>query len=321
MSDANRQQLRFVKYVILQTTIGPSIACDIFVLIHFSRCWRREIINAPQNHVILCLLLVSFIQKLIDGLFLLYYLRSGVALQKTSEFCASWDWIDYSSTSISLYLLTWCCVERHLFIFHSGMMKVKRWLIFLHYLPLLLCLIYPPLFYFVVIFFPSSCTNIWDYSVAFCSGACYSFVPFLGAFDWIIHYGTPIILIVLTNILLISRVIHQRIRHRRPVRWSRQRRLILQLTFISLLYLTFSSPQVIIGVIQAIWAPDLLVDIQYDYFYYMAYFANQFLPFVIFSSLPTLHREVNRWFQRIKRYLVGRTRVGPHRINATIIEM
>jgi hypothetical protein len=68
------ERLRLIKYALLQSTIGPSLICDLFVFIHFIRHWRKAIVTAPQNHVILCLLLVSFIEKMSDTPFILYCL-------------------------------------------------------------------------------------------------------------------------------------------------------------------------------------------------------------------------------------------------------
>jgi hypothetical protein len=79
MADAI-ERIRLIKYAILQTTIGPSLICDLFVFIYFIRHWRKEILTMPQNHVILCLLIVSFIQKITDVLFYLYLLRWGIVI-------------------------------------------------------------------------------------------------------------------------------------------------------------------------------------------------------------------------------------------------
>jgi hypothetical protein len=89
------EHLRLVKYALLQTTIGPSMICDLLVFTHFIRYWRKEIITAPQNHVILCLLIASFIQKITDVPFALYFLRWGIVYQQTYDFCVIWDWFNY----------------------------------------------------------------------------------------------------------------------------------------------------------------------------------------------------------------------------------
>ena len=170
-----------------------------------------------------------------------------------------------------------------------------------HYIPIIVCLIYTPLFYTAVIFFPTSCDNIWDYTVIYCGGACYSFVPLLGTFDWLFHYGIPPLIICFTNIILFLRVIWQKIKLQRPVEWRRQKRMIIQLAFICVLYLILLSPSIILGIIETLWSRDFLSDIQYNYFYYLLYFINQFLPFIIASSLPEMHKEVKQWKERVSR--------------------
>jgi hypothetical protein len=303
MTDAN-ERVRLIKYAVLQTTIAPSLICDLFIIIHFIRHWRKQIIKAPQNHVILCLLLVSFIQKITDAPFILYYLRWGVVIQQTYTFCVAWNWWDDSTLAVSLHLVTWCCIERHLFVFHNQMMKKKWCLILFHYIPLIICLLYTPVFYAIVEFFPTRCTNVWDYSLI-CGGACYSFDPFLGAYDWLCNYGFPTLIILLANIFLFCRIIWQKVKQQRPVQWRRQKRMIIQLVFISLLYLILLLPSVIVGVIEALLLPTFLVDIQFNYFLYILYFINQLLSFVIVGSLPELQKELRQWTHHMRRYLGG----------------
>jgi hypothetical protein len=68
--------------------------------------------------------------------------------------------------------------------------------------------------------------------------------------------------------------------------------MIIQLAFISTLYLILESLAVILGTIRALWLPTFSTDIEFDYFYYIAYFINQFLSFVIISSLHDMHKEI-----------------------------
>ena len=301
---------RLIKYGILQTTVGPSLICDLFVFIHFIRHWRKAIATAPQNHVILCLLIISFLEKITDVPFVLYYLRWGVVAQQTDAFCIIWNWWAYSSFTINLDLVMWCCFERHLFIFHNQMMKKKWCLILFHYIPLIICLLYTPLFYIAVIPFPTGCANVWDYSVIVCGSPCFTyFDPLFGTFDWLFHYATPTLVILLTNLFLFCRVIWQKIKQQQPIQWSRQKCMIAQLVFISLLYLIFLSPAVIVAVIEDLWSPLFLINLQYDYFWYLMYFINQLLPFVIVSSLPKMHKEFRQWIRQIRRRLGGEVRV------------
>jgi hypothetical protein len=174
------------------------------------------------------------------------------------------------------------------------------------------CLCYTPFFYLRFIFFPTTCTNTWDYTIIYCGGACYSyFDPFLGTFDWIFNYGFPSLIIISANFLLFSRVIWYKIKQGRAIQWRRQKRMITQLTFISTLYFIFMLPQVVVGSIQTLWSPTFLSDIQSNYFYYIVYFINQLLPFVIVSSLPEMHKDGKRWIERVKQHFIHERQVQP----------
>ncbi|UJR22465.1 hypothetical protein I4U23_025522 [Adineta vaga] len=168
------------------------------------------------------------------------------------------------------------------------------------------------MFYFRFIFFPDECTNDWDYTLIYCGGPCYLYTKrFLGTFDWLFHCGTPVLIIFFANLLLFYRILCQKLRRQRRVGWRRHKRLIIQLAFISILFLILASPAIIVGCIQLLWLPTFLIDIQNDYFYYIGCFINQLLPFVIVSSLPKLNQEIRRRFVRIKRRFCGRLRIQP----------
>ncbi|UJR32455.1 hypothetical protein I4U23_019917 [Adineta vaga] len=305
------EQIHIIKYTLLQITIVPSLICDLFVFAYIIRRWRKEILSSTQNHFIQCLLLVSFIQKTTDLPMSLYLLRWGVVLLKNNSFCLFWGWIDYSLLTVSLHLVMWCSIERHLFVFHSQLMKKQTYLILFHYIPMIICLLYSMLFYLFVIILPTMCENVWDYTLLFCGGGCFAYIPFWGTFDWLFHYATPIIILLLSNVLLVYRFIWQKIRRRQQVQWRRQRRMILQLTFISLLYIFLMSPEIILGIIQALWQSTFAIDIQINYFYFIANFINQFLPFIIISSLPGIHCEFQQYILPLKRYFGYTQQIHP----------
>jgi hypothetical protein len=208
---------------------------------------------SSHNYAIICLLIASFGQKMTDVPFLLYYIRWGVSIQQSYTLCTIWNWLDYALITGPLHILAWFCIERHLFVFDSQMMKKKWCLIIFHYEPLIICLIYAPLFYLVVLVFPSKCTNISSDCI-FCKS--FSFVSYQMA---------------------------KKNSQRRSIEWRRQKWMVIQLVFISTLCLILDSPAVIVRAIRCLWLPTFAIDIQINY---IAYFINQFLPFVIVSSLP-----------------------------------
>ncbi|CAF1024198.1 unnamed protein product [Adineta ricciae] len=82
--------------------------------------------------------------------------------------------------------------------------------------------------------------------------------------------------------------------------------MIIQFAFISILYFTFMLPEIIVGVIEALWDSTFLSDIQYS-----AYFVNQFLPFIIVGSLPNIYKQFREWIQFIKRAICLRGHIEP----------
>lgn len=304
--------LQALKYILLQVSTGPSLICDLFVFIHFIRRREKEIARSPHNHAILLLLVISFIQKITDVPFLLHYLHWGISMRQNFTFCLIWNWIDYTSLSGLLQVLAWFSLERHLFIFHNAWMKQAWCIVSFHYIPLLICLVYAPCFYLVVILLPTVCINTWDYRVMLCGSACYTYASaFVGTFDWLFNYGMPTLIIFLANLLLIYRVLWRRNRVRgRGIRRS-QRWMIIQLFYISTLVLSLMLPAVILGVVQVLWSPTFAIDLQYNYFYYIYYFIHQLLPFVIVSSLPETHKDIRRWLLRLRRNVNDRTRIHP----------
>ena len=311
MSEVNERN-EFGKYLVLQVTTVPSLLCDILILIHFIRHWKKEIVESSHNHAFVYLILASCIQKSVDVPFLLHYLRWGFSLLQNSTFCLAWCWIDYSLISCLLHMLAWFSIERHLFVFHHQWMKKKSSLLLFHYVPLVICSVYAPLFYLIVIFFPSKCANTWIYSEMFCGGACYVYNdPVLSTFDWLFHYATPVLIIFLANILLFLRVVWRKLALGQPIDWRRQRWMILQLVYLSTLCLVLQGPATIIGVIQMLWLPTFAYDVQTNYLFYITYFLYQFLPIVIMTSLPGFHKDIRQCIRRIERTFGNGPRVYP----------
>jgi len=315
--DDQEAKIRLVKYIILQISIVPSLLCDLFVFAYIIRNWKKEIVNAPQNHVIALMLLTSFIQKTAETPLSLYFLYWGTVFKESDGFCMYWSYIDFSLLIACLHLITWCAIERHLFVFHGQIMKKKWCLIVFHYIPMFVSLLVGPMFYFGTIIVFTECTNMWIYTYMFCGGPCYAYIPFWGAFDWIFISGIAIVILFFANVLLFHRFMLQKRRHQRIVQFNQKRRIIIQLSFTSLLYLILPTPAVIFGVIQAVWLPTFGLDMQANYFIYACSFTSQLLPYVIISSFPGVRHEFRSWIDRIRRYFGGRARVQVQTITIT----
>ncbi len=62
----------------------------------------------------------------------------------------------------------------------------------------------------------------------------------------------------------------------------------------SILILIFITLAVVVSAIQALWLPKYTIDLQLNYFYYLGYFMNQLLPFVIVGSLPQMKKRYSK---------------------------
>lgn len=150
-----------VKFWLLFLFSIPSTICSLLIFLYFYKRRRRLSI---QLHVILLLVLISFLQITTDNPFgIAYYYHECVPI-RSNFFCLWWNWWDYSTCSMLIMNMAWGSVERHILVFHNTLMSTRRKRQIFHLLPTLFVSIYPLLFYFAIIFL-NSCENQWDYTM------------------------------------------------------------------------------------------------------------------------------------------------------------
>lgn len=149
-----------VKFWILLVLSIPSTICSLLIFLYFYN--RRKRLSI-QLHVILLLVIVSFIQITTDNPFgIAYYYHEQVPITSNS-FCLWWNWWDYSTSGMLIMIMAWGSVERHVLVFHNAVMSTRRKRTIFHLFPMLLVCIYPLIFYFAIIFL-NSCENDWDFN-------------------------------------------------------------------------------------------------------------------------------------------------------------
>ncbi|CAF4109303.1 unnamed protein product [Adineta steineri] len=82
----------------------PSIICSVFILFYFIRF--REVVKRLNNHIILALLLINFIQVISEMPLTLIMLRTGFVAIQSPTFCLFW--IDHylpMSNKLRLYTI------------------------------------------------------------------------------------------------------------------------------------------------------------------------------------------------------------------------
>jgi hypothetical protein len=257
--------------------------------------------KALRNHVILILVIISLINVSIDLPFTINSYRLGYDQPRNPSFCVWWYFLDYTLIIESIFLAATASIQRHILIFHAQWFHSQRTRWLLHFIPIILCIIYPLLFYLIVIVF-FSCKHSDDNDSRRCPQPCYTDNNVLFYFDWIFNTAFPLLTIVLANVTLIIRVIRsmRKIRRRQSLTWKRQRKLTIQLLTLSLLYVFCWAPSTILSIIQSFTLRDILNDNPpLDYLNYLTYFVCPLQPFICLLGLPELIKSIQKTFERI----------------------
>ncbi|CAF1413812.1 unnamed protein product [Adineta steineri] len=129
----------------------------------------------------------------------LSYLHNGISLVTSDGFCKFWSAQDFILGGIILMLMTYSSSERYLLIFHRPF--ILRHFIILHYLPIIICILYPFIFYIGIIYiYP--CITYFDYTVNLCGGPCYVFDIIPSTFDLLFNITVFETIALLGNIVL-----------------------------------------------------------------------------------------------------------------------
>ena len=301
------------KFVLLLIVEICSILCSMTILSYLVRCWHVMVIKALRNHIILILMIISFINVTLDLPFTINTYRLGYDDPRTPTFCRWWYWIDYTLIITSLFLTASASVQRHVLIFNAHWLNSRRTRLLVHFMPILICLIYPPVFYLAVIVGHTCELTEEEATSESCSQPCYTSNNVLFNVDWIFNTACPLAVMIIANIILIIRVIHsmRKTRRKQALTWKRQRKLTLQLLVLSSLYIVGWLPSTVLSIIQSFVSPTIMDDLpQLDYLNFIAYFVCPSQPFVCLMGLPELIKSLK---SRVKRLATKTSVVVPLR--------
>lgn len=310
MTDENQTSIennssppQFVEFILLLIVEIPSICCTLLILIYFVLHWRSMITKALRNHVILLLTIMSFFYISFDLPFTINSYRLNFDQPRTKSFCLWWYWLDYVLVVSSILLAATASVQRHVLIFNFQFFHRKSLRIVFHYCPLIICILYPPIFYFVLIYLYSC-----EYSIVddddddqYCIYPCYLDNTILFNIDWLVNTLIPVFVIVLANLVLIIRVVRslRKFRRRKVLILKRQRKLMIELLLISSLYAIGWGPSTIVSVVEQFFLPNLSSNIpQLSYLDYISYFVCPLQPFTCLIISPELTTWIRKFFKR-----------------------
>ena len=159
-------------------------------------------------------------------------------------------------------------------------------------LPLILLLIYAAIYYTLVIFNPP-CQNTYIYTLPVCGASpCHLFDPVLGMWEMGVHGCLMTIIIATFNIGLLIRVVVNKRRTRQTFQWRKYRKMIIQLLSVSIIYLTFSLPVMIMWVARLCGLPpNVGVEAQLISFFF-TYWVVLLIPIVSLTSVPDLKKKI-----------------------------
>ena len=229
-----------VKFGIFLALQIPSLVCSLYLFSQYAT--RPNLRRSIHHHVLFALLCSSFLFVAIpisasEAFFYTSYVRPASVF-----FCASWTWIHYSTNVGNLVLMAFACGERHWLLFRLNPLRTKWIRVICHYIPIAACMLYPTLFYFVLIYlYP--CVPVYDFTQLLCVMPCYFLSSNVANFDTYVNNWVPIFAIpFLSGTLLFRFLLQKRRMHIEMFQWKRDRKMVVQLFSIAALYLCMWSP-------------------------------------------------------------------------------
>ncbi|CAF1127932.1 unnamed protein product [Adineta ricciae] len=218
-----------------------AIFTSIFVLYHL--LFDRALRQALNNHIIIVILFTNFISDFTSTPWLIYYNFTGTSLVPNPIFSLVWVYIDYASYALQTMLFAWATIERHILVFHDQWLRTTTQRIFIHYLPTTIIFLYVTLYY-LLLCFVRFCSNIYDYSQVYglVDGHCELENVFFQRWCLIFDQTIPTMIIIISNIGLLERIFSAKRRAHQAINWRKQRRMIIQLLSLSVLFFVLNVP-------------------------------------------------------------------------------
>ena len=310
---------RIIRFWIL---IVCQILSILFSVLVFVCLLKSGELNTQRlhNHAIIAILVTYFLLLVIELPITLAFAYRGYVLPSSPEFCSFWIGCNYGLFAIGSYLLAFASIERYFLIFHDHF--VRSWRHLVHYPPMAVCILYPILFYSLMITV-SPCQNTYNYERYLCGNACYQQQLIEGTIDWIFNGSLPIVVIALINVVLAVRVTCQKRSIRMTNQWRKIRLMYIQLLSVSMIYCCIWIPFMIISLIQIFVDPTFCRDVTRFLLNYTLYICPLVSPFLCLAGLPTVRQQViavlripQQGYHRNRNQVIPRT-ITTMRMNKT----
>ncbi|CAF1260409.1 unnamed protein product [Adineta steineri] len=269
-----------------------SLICSLFVLFHF--LFDSTLRHALHNHVIIVILIVCIIAELTTIPFMMYFYLNGVVWIQSPTFCMIWKFFDSATYTTVPKLVGWSSMERHIIIFHSQWISTKKKRFLIHYLPIVLIVIYGIVLYGVTTPM-NDCHRRFNYKSVYCSyySCIYDSVTY-SLYEFMSGGVLSSACIGFGSIFLIVRIALQKHRLQQQMQWRKYRKISIQLMFIALIFFVFYLPPILLAISQKLGVPS---NVGADYNRYANLFSSYIIllfPFACISTLPKLKTRIKK---------------------------
>jgi hypothetical protein len=269
--------------VIFLTIIQIPSFCFI-VYIFFQYIQQASPLRRFQNHLLMYLLIVATWTITIELPNVQVYFWTRSATIHTSWFCSLWNASYFSTATLNRILMAIMCIERYFLVFRPQLYRTRRSRLLFHYTPLVF-IVSITLIYLIITNIFISCPQLHFYYSAFLCGYTCSVLTknFATFYIWILVF-IPTITTVISSILLPIRFIIQKGQLQR-VQWHRSRKMIVQTSIISSVYILCWLPftivlQLLTNNILSFANPNII-----RYFAVVPYMTSLLTPFIVFHTI------------------------------------
>lgn len=268
-----------------------SLICGIFDLYYLLT--DRKLRQALHNHVFIVLLFIGIFYELTNIPWILYNDFNRRPIVRSEIFYFFWTYTNYSFYSLQVELFAWATIERHILIFHDGWLSTKRRRFFIHYFPIIVIIVYYIIYFAFVHFYPFCKSNFDGFLAGGIHIPCVFHRTVLGLWDLNFHQVLPTLVIVTFSIALLVRTIIQRNKLSHGTHWTRYKKMIIQLLSISIIYIAFNGPWVLVIFVFQFGLPEHITNVALLYTGFLYYYVIFVYPFVCCLSLPELRQKAH----------------------------
>lgn len=282
---------RSITIPVLIVVALPSIVLTLFIFYHLLKFRKSMLYNRMNHHVVLLILICDFLLITTELPISLNYLALGQI--QTVKMCTFWIYWDYTLQATSLILTMYASIERYLLVFYKHTLNKHK--ILLHFVPTTIATIYiPTLYLYMIVLFPCVSYQEYDLTAFICGGSCYLENTVTNAYDTIVDTAVPCLIIVIFNLLIITRVsaLKRRVSLSNPHMVSRNRRMILQLLGISLMCLIAWIPWLVIAFVQKFFDPSFGIWLMAYILNYLPYLTTSISPYFALIGFPEIRKQM-----------------------------